>query len=116
MNPAPGPSTSDVVRLLTNALADAAGRAISQCSTRNGGCQLADLGLLYHAPRPDVLVAPASALRRQVGTDRNTTAGRGGGALARETAKADLADKQAVYFTHGARPTSRSASPTTSST
>jgi Uma2 family endonuclease len=101
MNPAPRPVHQHVVRLLTNALADAAGPAHLAVFDSEWRVPTEDLGSLYHAPRPDVLVASASALRRQValiGTPPLVVVE----VLSPGNRKADLADKRAVYFTHGA--------------
>jgi len=100
MNPAPRPVHQHGVRLLTNALADACGPdnlAVFDCEWR---IPAADAEALHHAPRPDVLVAPASALRGQValiGQPLEVVE-----VLSPGNRKSDIGAKRAIYFDHGA--------------
>lgn len=100
MNPAPRPVHQHVVRLLTNALADACGLNHLAVFDSEWRVPAGDPGSLFHAPRPDVLVAEASALRGQaafVGRPLVVVE-----VLSPGNRKADLDQKRTVYFAHGA--------------
>jgi Uma2 family endonuclease len=101
MNPAPRPVHQQVVRLLTNALAGAAGPGHLAVFDSEWRLPTEDRASLYHAPRPDVLVAPGSALRGQValiGTPPLVVVE----VLSPGNRKPDIVDKRAVYLSHDA--------------
>src|SRR5206468_1999714 len=66
MNPAPRLIHQHVVRLLTNALADACAPTYLAVFDAEWRVPTDDPSSILHAPRPDILVAPASAVRGQV--------------------------------------------------
>ena len=115
MNPAPRPVHQHVVRLLTNALADAAGPVHLAVFDSEWRVPTEDLGAV-------VSRSPARRPRRPGfrppgpgGTDRHAAAGRGGGALAWETARPTSPTSERCTSPTVPGITSRSASPTTSS-
>ena len=100
MNPAPRPVHQHVVRLLTNAFADACGPNLLAVFDVEWRIPAATPETLHHAPRPDVLVADALALRGHVafaGEPLIVVE-----VLSPGNRKADLDDKKAVYFDNGA--------------
>lgn len=66
MNPAPRPIHQHVVRLLTNALAEVCGADLLAVFDTEWRFPTADPEALYHARRPDIVVAAGASLRRMV--------------------------------------------------
>lgn len=100
VNPAPRIIHQQVVRLLTNALADACGPEHLAVFDIEWRIRADDPSALSHAPRPDVTVASLPAMRE-------------GSALweaplvvvevlSPGNRKPDIAEKRALYFEHGA--------------
>lgn len=100
MNPSPRLIHQHVVRLLANALADACGRdhlAVFDGEWRIPGT---DPKRLRHARRPDVVVAPVAAVRGKAALSEAPLVVVE--VLSPGNRKADIAEKRALYFEHGA--------------
>jgi Uma2 family endonuclease len=100
MNPAARPVHQHVVRLLTNALADVCSPDNLAVFDTEWRIHTADPDALYHAPRPDVLVAPRSALRGKVALVEPPLLVVE--VLSPGNRKVDIDEKRGVYFDHGA--------------
>ena len=100
LNPAPRPIHQHVVRLLTNALAEACGTDLLAVFDTEWRFPTADPEALYHARRPDILVAAGSSLRGKVALfDAPLIVVE---VLSPGNRKPDIDDKRALYFRHGA--------------
>jgi Uma2 family endonuclease len=99
MNPAARPVHQHVVRLFTNTLADACGRDHLAVFDIEWRIHTADPDALYHAPRPDVVVARRSALRGKVALVEAPLLVVE--VLSPGNRKADIDEKRRVYFDHG---------------
>lgn len=100
MNPAPRPIHQHVVRLLTNALAEVCGADLLAVFDTEWRFPTADPEALYHARRPDVLVAADTSLRGKVALFEAPLIVVE--VLSPGNRKPDLDDKRALYFRHGA--------------
>lgn len=100
MNPAPRIIHQQVVRLLTNALADACGPEHLAVFDIEWRIRAADPSVLSHAPRPDVTVAPLTALREGSALWESPLVVVE--VLSPGNRKPDIAQKRALYFEQGA--------------
>ena len=100
MNPAPRIIHQQVVRLLTNALADACGPEFLAVFDIEWRIRAANPSALSHAPRPDVTVAPLAALREGSALWESPLVVVE--VLSPGNRKPDIAEKRALYFEHGA--------------
>ena len=100
MDPAPRIIHQQVVRLLTNALADAAAPDYLAVFDIEWRIRADDPSALSHAPRPDVTVARRAALREGSALWESPLVVVE--VLSPGNRKPDIAQKRALYFEHGA--------------